>query len=117
VRSLAYAGDAIGAAVDAGGNAVAVGNVQLKISDMDALLSRARADAVADAKAKAEQYAGAADTSLGEVMSIREVSRSGGHVVFGRRSFDLSAAQAGSVPIRAGRSTVKVTVSITWALG
>jgi uncharacterized protein YggE len=117
VTSLADAGDAISAAVDAGGDAVTVGNVQLKISDMDALLGKARADAVADAKAKAEQYAKAAGASLGDVTSIHEVARSGGRVVYGSAaSFDAANALRG-VAIRPGRSTVKVTVSITWALG
>jgi hypothetical protein len=116
VRSLPDAGDAIQAAVDAGGNSVQVGDVRLKIGDMDALLSKARADAVADAKAKAQDYADAAGTSLGAVVSVHEVATGGG----GR---PIYAARAGAfedqaaIPIRPGRSTLKVTVSITWALG
>ncbi len=115
VRSLPDAGKAISAAVDAGGNSVQVGDVRLQIGDMDALLSKARADAVADAKAKADDYVGAAGASLGGVISVREVATGGGsHLVqLSRVAYD-SAAQA--VPIRPGRSTLKVTVSITWAL-
>lgn len=115
VRSLPDAGSAIAAAVGAGGNAVQVGNVQLKIGDMDALLSKARADAVADAKAKAQDYADAAGTSLGDVISVHEVATGGGgRLIFARAQADYAAL--GSVPIRPGRSTLKVTVSITWAL-
>jgi uncharacterized protein YggE len=114
VRSLPDAGAAIAAAVHAGGNAVQVGDVRLKIGDMDALLSKARADAVADAKAKAQEYADAAGASLGDVISVHEVAKGGGgRVIFGRAAADYGAAP---LPIRPGRSTLKVTVSITWAL-
>jgi uncharacterized protein len=116
VRSLPDAGNAISAAVHAGGNAVQVGDVRLKIGDMDALLSKARADAVADAKAKAEDYVHAAGTSLGDVISVREVATGGGRVfALSRSAADYAAARP--IPIRPGRSTLKVTVSITWALG
>jgi uncharacterized protein YggE len=116
VRSLPDAGAAIAAAVDAGGNSVQVGNVRLKIGDMDALLSQARTDAVADAKAKAQDYVDAAGTSLGDVISMHEVATGGG----GRQVFATRGAldyAASAVPIRPGRSTLKVTVSITWSLG
>jgi uncharacterized protein YggE len=117
VRSLPDAGKAISAAVHAGGNAVQVGDVRLKIGDMDALLSKARADAVADAKAKAQDYVDAAGASLGDVVSVREVATGGGgRVLQFARAGDLAAASR-PIPIRPGRSTLKVTVSITWALG
>jgi uncharacterized protein YggE len=117
VRSLPDAGDAITAAVDAGGNAVTVGNVQLKIGDMDALLSQARADAAADAKAKAEDYADAAGATLGDVVAVHEVGNAGGHTVEFARAAAFDAAPLASVPIRPGRATLKVTVSIAWSLG
>jgi uncharacterized protein YggE len=115
VRSLPDAGKAISAAVDAGGNSVQVGDVNLKIGDLDALLSKARADAVADAKAKADDYVDAAGASLGAVVSVHEVASGGRPRPV---SFDLArdSAATGAIPIRAGRSTLKVTVSITWAL-
>jgi uncharacterized protein YggE len=116
VRSLPDAGEAISAAVHAGGNRVQVGDVRLKIGDMDALLSKARADAVADAKAKAQDYVDAAGTSLGDVVSVREVATGGGgkQIFAARGALDYAAS---ALPIRPGRSTLKVTVSITWALG
>ena len=89
VRSLPDAGKAISAAVHAGGNSVQVGDVRLKIGDMDALLSKARADAVADAKAKAQDYVGAAGTSLGDVISVREASTGGARRVDRLRGGDL----------------------------
>jgi uncharacterized protein YggE len=115
VRSLPDAGKAISAAVDAGGNTVQVGDVKLKIGDMDALLSKARADAVADAKAKADDYVGAAGASLGSVLSVREVASGGGRAPV---AYNLSrdSAALGAIPIRPGRATLKVKVSITWAL-
>jgi uncharacterized protein len=117
VRSLPNAGEAISAAVRAGGNSVQVGDVRLQIGDMEALLSKARQEAVAAAKAKAEDYAGAAGASLGDVMSVHEVASSGGGRVVGLARADAGRLSAQAVPIRPGRSTLKVTVSITWALG
>jgi uncharacterized protein len=116
VRSLPDAGNAISAAVDAGGNSVQIGDVRLKIANMDALLSKARADAVADAKAKADDYVDAAGASLGDVVSVREVATGGGQKVvqLSRSAYDSASA---ALPIRPGRSTLKVTVSITWSLG
>jgi uncharacterized protein len=117
VRSLPDAGEAIAAAVQAGGNSVQVGDVRLQISDMDALLSKARQDAVADAKAKAQDYVDAAGSSLGDVLSVHEVARGGGvrDIAYGRAA-SLDAANR-PIAIRPGRATLKVTVSIAWALG
>jgi uncharacterized protein len=117
VRSLPDAGEAIAAAVKAGGNSVQVGGVRLQISDMDALLSKARQDAVADAKAKAQDYVDAAGSSLGDVLSVHEVTTGGGVRDFAYgRAVALDAASR-PVAIRPGRATLKVTVSIAWALG
>ncbi|MEO8330467.1 MAG: SIMPL domain-containing protein, partial [Candidatus Nanopelagicales bacterium] len=89
-------------------------SVRLQIGDEDALLDEARAAAIDDARAKAEQYAAAAGSELGEVSSIREV-----HITPNvERSYGLAdaAAAVGSVPIRAGTADINVTVSVVWSL-
>src|SRR6185437_1125523 len=72
LRRISAAGAQIQAAVQAGGNAVTVDGVSLNLTDTSALLARARAAAVADARHKAAQYASAAGQQLGPVISITD---------------------------------------------
>ncbi|MFP5252863.1 MAG: SIMPL domain-containing protein [Actinomycetes bacterium] len=116
VQELRDSGAAIAAAVEAGGNAVRVAGVRLRIGDRDALLADARDAAVAQARAKAEQYAAATGQTLGPVLSVREVHARGGRDValaYGRAALDTAAA----VPIRAGTEDLTVTVAVVWELG
>src|SRR5262249_54417914 len=73
VRDLARGGQAVTAAVDAGGNDVRVGNIGLRIGDTDALLAQSRKQAVEQATTEAHEYADAAGQTLGSVLSLREV--------------------------------------------
>ena len=72
LRNLGKSGNAISAAVTAGGNAVQVNGISLDLEDNGKLLSTARDQAVANAKTKAEQYAKASGRDLGAVVSISE---------------------------------------------
>ena len=68
---LATAGQTITDAVEAGGNAVTVDDVSLDLTDQAAtLMTKARTKAIIDARDQAEQYAKAAGTRLGRVLSI-----------------------------------------------
>ena len=87
VRSLPDSGDAISAAAAAGGNAIRLHGVKLRVGDEFGLLRKARDAAIADARAKAEQYA----------------------------AYDRVAALS-AVPIRAGSADLSVSVSVVWAL-
>jgi uncharacterized protein len=114
VRSLPDAGSVIGDAVKAGGNAVRLHDLRLQIGDQDALLHKARADAIAQAKTKAEQYAAATGRELGEVTSVREVQHAA-HIDGLYKATALDAAGMSQVPIRAGSADLKVTVSVVWS--
>jgi uncharacterized protein YggE len=116
VRSLADAGDALSATVEAGGDAVRLGGLRLEIGDKDALLRQARAAAVEEATAKAEEYADAAGRDLGEVTSVRELvstprAPEGDYYALKRATL---SADLSRVPIRAGSSDLKVTVAVAW---
>lgn len=118
VRDLAASGATLTATVRAGGNAVRVHGLGLRIGDREALLSRARDEAVATARAKAEQYAAAAGETLGRVRSIKEVRAAGTREVYGLGQLrGARDAVLGSVPVRAGSEDLKVTVAIVWELG
>ncbi len=118
VRDLKVGGQAITVAAQTGGNDVRISGVRLQVGDRDGLLAQARAAAVKEAAAKAEQYSDAAGTSLGSVVSVREVSaRRPVSQLFRSSDYaELSSASA-PVPIRAGSQEASVTVAITWSLG
>jgi hypothetical protein len=118
VKDLQQGGGAVSAAVAAGGNDVRVGSLRLLVGDTDAVMKQARDAAVADATTKAEQYAEASGQSLGDVMTLREVS-SNPPATPTPQSFRAAAPDAAlsKVPIRAGRDKTSVTVLIVWELG
>lgn len=117
VRELRASGAVLTAATRAGGDAVRVSGLGLRIGDREALMDRARDAAVAEARAKAEQYAAATGQTLGRVLSLREVRARGAspvaQEVYGRLALDAAA----TVPIRAGSEDLRVTVAVTWQLG
>ena len=121
VTELRDGGRAIADAVAAGGNAVRVSGIGLRIGDQDALLAEARSQAVEDATAKAQQYAEATGQPLGQVLTVREGSQPGRTVrpqadlVRGYASAD-KAAELRSVPIRAGSRDLEIKVTVVWAL-
>jgi uncharacterized protein YggE len=115
VRDLAKGGSAVTAAVQAGGNAVRVGQIGLRIADPESLLAKSRAAAVKEATAKAQQYADATGQTLGSVMSLREVHSSSPALRLPTFSADSLSAVKGALPIRAGRDKLAVTVRIEWS--
>ena len=112
LNSLAAAGKQIDAAVHAGGNATTVSGVSLNLTDTSALLARARASAVADATAKAGQYAKALGQPLGPVLSITDQAATPPLPVFGAES--ASSAKA-SVPISPGTQQLSVSITVVFA--
>lgn len=119
VRELKQGGRAVSAAVSAGGNAVRVNDIQLKVGDTEAVMKKARDAAVAEATAKAEQYAAATGQDLGEVLTLREVStsnRSANRTPTYQLGGMMDSARAvAPMPVRAGRQDLGVTVQVVWA--
>src|SRR5215469_14151115 len=75
LNQLKHAGAQIGAAVRAGGNAVSVDNVALNLTSTGPLMAAARAKAVDNARAQAEQFARALGEPLGPVISVTPVQQ------------------------------------------
>lgn len=103
----------IDALVGAGANDV--GNVSFTVEHPSKLLDKAREEAMADARRKAEVYAKAAGVTLGAPLSIDE----GGGVsppVFRAKMVAAPMAMAAPTPIAQGEETLAVTVSVTWAI-
>jgi uncharacterized protein YggE len=111
LNRLAAAGPQIDAAVRAGGNATTVSGISLNLTDTSALLARARARAVADATAKAAQYAKALGQPLGPVVSITDQAPAQPFPGYAAAS---SGAKA-PVPISPGTQQLSVSVTAVFA--
>jgi len=109
LRQLDKAGQQIQAAADAGGNAITVSNVSLNLTDDGPLLAVARANAMKDARAKADQFARAAGEQLGQIISITPIS---GPPVFN----PMASANSAAVPISPGSQQVSVSVTVVYAV-
>jgi uncharacterized protein YggE len=111
IRDLDKLGDLLDTVVTAGANTV--NSIQFDVADKDAALKQARADAVADAKAKAEEFAAAAGVSLGQIQSISFTDNQP-YPIFEGRGGGASADAA--VPINPGQLTFTVTVNVTYEI-
>lgn len=120
VTDLRQGGAAITTAVEAGGNTVRVGDIELSVADPEAALAKAREKAVASATAKAEEYAAATGQELGAVLTLREVAAPGTGREAWSESVEMSRMAAydaaASVPIRSGKDDLAVRVEVVWAL-
>ena len=113
VRDLDRVGEVIDDAVDAVGDPIRVQGVSFSIEEPGDLQSEARAQAMADAKAKAEELAKLAGVGLGKPITISESSGGGVPPVF----FDLRAAEADvGTPISPGQLEITVTIQVTYAI-
>ena len=119
IMPLVHAGRTISSAATASGNDVSVSGLSFDITDDDPLVAEARTAAYDDARGRAQQYAELAGRSLGRVKTIREEIDRPDPVpyYYGDQLYaKSSAAGAASLPVRGGRQTLTVRVSVVWAL-
>jgi uncharacterized protein YggE len=110
IRNLARAGAVLDAATSAGANNVY--GPSLSRSDRDELQAKALRSAVADARAKAEALADAAEVELGSVTAIEEASE-GGYEPYFAAALSSRAPQA---PIEPGTQEIQAKVTVTFAI-
>jgi uncharacterized protein len=110
IRDLARLGAVLDRAVGAGANTI--NGIEFIVSKQSELLDRARREAVADARRKAELYAAAAGAKLGPVLTIGEQSAMPPPP---RPMYRMEAAAA-PVPVEVGESQLRVEVSVRFAL-
>jgi uncharacterized protein YggE len=112
IRKIENVGDILDRLIAAG--VTNIWNLEFLVSDPVPALDQARTAAIADARRKAELYANAAGVKLGAVVSIMEENTSAPGPVLMQRA----AVSAGSAapPILAGENTVRVSVSVGFAL-
>lgn len=113
IRDIDKVGEVLAAATEAGANSIY--GIQFSVDDPAALESEARADAMADARTRADDLAGLAGLEIGEVKVISEVI---GQPVMpfmgggGGFAMEAAASQPGISP---GQMAVMVQVQVTFA--
>jgi len=112
VRDLDKLGDLLDTVVAAGANTV--NSIQFDVADKEAALKQARADAVKDAKAQADQLASDAGVVLGDIQSISFYDSQPYPVSEGKGGGGV--AMEAAVPIQPGQLTFTVTVSVSYAI-
>lgn len=113
IRDAAMAGAVIDAVVAAGVANVSINYTSPVVDDATVGAVVAREDAVAKARAKAEEYAKLLDVELGDVVYLTEVSAPT-NVVVGAKA-DAMAESSGTV-IDLGTQEVSVTVEVRWEI-
>jgi uncharacterized protein YggE len=107
---IAKVGSTMDALVTAGANQM--NGISFSIREPAPLLEKARAQAIADARARAETYAKAAGVSLGSILSISE---SGNEPP--RPMYRMAAMAAPPpTPVAAGEQSVTADVSVVWEI-
>jgi len=112
VRDIDSASEVLDAAIAAGGDAVRVNGISFTVDEPDQFLDQARADAIADARARAETLADAAGVDLGAVRSISESTSFVGDQRFAvpEAAFD----GGGATSISPGEQELSVNVSVVF---
>jgi uncharacterized protein YggE len=111
--------DGIGALLDSiqrlVGDELTIGGISFSYDDPEAVLEQARVAALENARARAEQYAAAAGTEVGEIIKIVETP-SGGPIPYYSDARMEYAADAASVAIEPGSQELAVDVTVVYAM-
>jgi len=114
VRDLSKLGDLLDTVVSAGANTV--NSIQFDVADRDSALKQARADALKDAKSKADELAAVAGVSVGEIQTISFLDSQPYPLYDGRGGGGGGGEAASAVPIAPGQLTFVVTVNVTYEI-
>jgi uncharacterized protein len=120
LRDLDKVSDVLEAATSAGANQA--GGVQFTVDDPEAKRAEARAEAITQARRKAERIAGDLGVSLGDIRGFNEDGGSWGGPVMMRA--EMATGNAGTdkdeaapaVPLPAGEQEIRVNVNVTYEL-
>ncbi len=113
IRQMDDTGAIIDAVAEAGGDYTRINSISFTVDDPTAYYEEVREEAMADAKAKAEQLADLAEVSLGKPTYINEGS------VFAPiyRDYYLAAEAAPGTPISPGETEISLTVQVVYNIG
>jgi len=113
VRDLDRVGEVLDDAVDEVGDDVQINGISFTVDEPDQFLSEARADAMAQAKAKATELAELGERELGKAILISEGAVSPPPMF---REFSLGLADTGGTSIQTGQLELSVNVQVTYEM-
>ncbi len=113
VRDLTNIGTVLDAAVQTGANSIS--GIRFDVEDREAAQQQAMTTAVENARERAEVLAGAANVSLGQVISIQTYLGGGSPIPF-ERGVVMADAAAMEVPIAPGEMQISVDVSVVYEI-
>ena len=114
IRDIDKAGAIIDAVAEAGGDLTRIDSIDFSVDDPSAYYEEARKEAMADAKAKAEQLAELADAKLGKATYISESSQTPPPIY--RQDIYEEAVPGAETPISPGEMEISLTVQVAYAL-
>lgn len=115
VRELDTLGAVLDQAVTVGANTI--NGVSFSVADPAELYDEARKTAFADARRKAELYAGVAGIELGDIRTITEAQSYGQPQPYPMQTAMYDRAESAPVPVQAGELTFAVSVQVSWEIG
>ena len=113
-HSISAVTPVIEVAVDAIGNDLQINGINLYVADQGPMLKGARAAAMSDANAKAQDYARLSGHHVGGLISVSEVVQYGSG--FSCDACGGKGAGGGGVQVLPGVTSVTVTVAVTYEL-
>jgi len=114
MRDITKIGDILDASINAGANSIY--GITFDVQDKETALVTGRDQAMADAKAQADELAKAAGATLGAVQSISYYSSAPVPVYYDNKAASAGIGGGGSVPISSGQLTLTVSVTVTYAI-
>jgi uncharacterized protein YggE len=111
IHNLDVAGALLDQVVQAGANSIY--GISFSVADPQKLLEQARQQAMADAKARATQLAGAGGAAIGDVLVINENANAPMPLPMAARA---EAAPSAAVPVQPGEQSFSVDVQATYEL-
>lgn len=114
IRDIDKAGAIIDAVAEAGGDLTRIDSISFSVDDPSPYYQEARAEAMADAKAKASQLAELADVTLGKPTYISESYYS--PPVVSRAAYEMKAEAAVETPISPGEMEISISVQVAYAI-
>ena len=114
MRDISKIGSILDASIAAGANSIY--GITFDVQDKEAALATGRDEAMADAKAQAEELAKAAGATLGAVQSISYYSNPPTPIYYDMKAQAAGVGGGANVPISSGQLTLTVSVSVTYGL-
>ncbi len=114
MRDISKIGSILDASIAAGANNIY--GITFDVQNKDAALATGRDQAMADAKAQAEELVKAAGASLGTVQSISYYSSSPTPIYYDNKAAAAGVGGGASVPISAGQLTLTVSVNVVYGI-